>query len=405
MKKKILFIVVFILAYSYSIALANQSQVLFWKKGCFHCEKVISYLKDNNLINNFILKEVHQPGALVSFQEAIKECKIPLETAGVPLLVLKDKCLVGNDDIIDYLEGKNAYFYKKIIKNREIDKSSSTKKEFPGHLVNKNKRNLKFNNLTWPMVVMAALADSINPCAFAVLIILLSVVLVSNKKKKILPTAFSFIFAIFLAYLIMGLGGWKIFVISGLTSYFIKGAGILAIFLGVLNLKDFFKYGGFGFVIEVPFSWRPKLKKTIGFLGGESAPCDVCKNKCIKEPVSNLAFGGSFEWFKALREFSLPLASFLVGLFISLFLLPCTSGPYIVILGLLSKSKIFSKAFTYLFIYNLIFILPMVIISLLIFFGLNPKKLEKLREKNIKIVHLIIALLLLAIGFYTLFIY
>ena len=69
--------------------------------------------------------------------------------------------------------------------------------------------------------------------------------------------------------------------------------------------------------MEVPFSWRPKMKAIIG------------------------------------RVVS-PLGALISGLLVSLFLLPCTSGPYVVILGLLAEKTDFVRTFTLLIFYNLI---------------------------------------------------
>lgn len=91
--------------------------------------------------------------------------------------------------------------------------------------------------------------------------------------------------------------------------------------------------------------------------------------------------------------------AFAIGFVISLFLLPCTSGPYIVILGLLAKSTTHMYAVLLLVFYNLIFILPMIIITLAIYFGLTTTaKAEKLRQKKLKVLHLIAGIIILLLG-------
>ena len=56
-------------------------------------------------------------------------------------------------------------------------------------------------------MIPAALADSINPCAFAVILLLLSSILIETKdRKKALLAGFLFALAVFLSYLAMGLG-------------------------------------------------------------------------------------------------------------------------------------------------------------------------------------------------------
>ena len=113
--------------------------------------------------------------------------------------------------------------------------------------------------------------------------------------------------------------------------------------------------------MEVPQRWRPKMK---GLIRG----------------VTN------------------PFGAFAVGLLVSLFLLPCTSGPYVVILGLLAAKTTFIKAFLYLILYNLIFILPMAAIVLAIYYGLSPERAENWRQKKLRLLHLIAGVILIALG-------
>jgi cytochrome c biogenesis protein CcdA len=90
---------------------------------------------------------------------------------------------------------------------------------------------------------------------------------------------------------------------------------------------------------------------------------------------------------------------------VSLFLLPCTSGPYITILWYLASesSSISTRWMIYLIVYNIIFILPMVIITLLVWLWVkSAEELATFRHKNIKLIHLIVWLLMLGLWVYVL---
>ena len=159
----------------------------------------------------------------------------------------------------------------------------------------------------------------------------------------------------------MGIGLYSAIQGSGLSHTFYTIVAILAIFIGLFNLKDYLWYGRW-FVMEVPMGWRPKLQSLI---------------KSIT---------------------SVP-GAFAVGFLVSLFLLPCTSGPYIVILGLLAKATTRIYATFLLILYNLIFILPMILITLAIYFGFTTtEKAESLRQKKLKILHLIAGIIILCLG-------
>lgn len=218
-------------------------------------------------------------------------------------------------------------------------------------------------NLTPWAVVCGAAIDAINPCEFAILILLMASMLIGEgNRKKALLTGLAFIAAVFISYFLMGIGLLEFirhYTLS-FSGYFYKIMGGLAIIIGLLNVKDYFWYGK-GVLMEVPQRWRPKMKELI-------------------------------------RRVVSPWGGFLTGLLISLFLLPCTSGPYIVILGMLATKTTFFTAFLYLILYNLIFILPMTIIVLAMYFGLPPEKAEAWRKEKIRLLHLIAGIILLALG-------
>ncbi|MEM4230875.1 MAG: cytochrome c biogenesis protein CcdA, partial [Candidatus Pacearchaeota archaeon] len=94
-------------------------------------------------------------------------------------------------------------------------------------------------------------------------------------------------------------------------------------------------------------------------------------------------------------------AVILLGFLVSLFELPCTGGIYLAILTMMSINKTF--ALSYLFLYNLIFVLPLVFITLIIYRGTSPEKVEKWREKERKWMKLFAGLIMVILGLYILF--
>ena len=73
---------------------------------------------------------------------------------------------------------------------------------------------------------------------------------------------------------------------------------------------------------------------------------------------------------------SLPTAFFL-GVLVGLCEFPCTGGPYLMVLGLLHDQGTYFAGFGYLLLYNLIFILPLVII---LFIASDNALLEKVSQ-------------------------
>jgi cytochrome c biogenesis protein CcdA/glutaredoxin len=215
--------------------------------------------------------------------------------------------------------------------------------------------------LTFSAVVFAAAVDAVNPCAFAVLIILITTVLGAGLRRKALYAGLAFSLSIFISYYLMGLGLYSAVEAAGVTQALYIAVGALAIVVGLFNLKDYVWYGKW-FVMEVPFSWRPALKQLIQ------------------------------------RVTSAP-GAFLVGFAVSLFLLPCTSGPYIVILGLLTRTTSRTSAMLWLLLYNAIFILPMILITVGVYLGVTTlDKAERWRTEHLQVLHLVAGIILLLLG-------
>ncbi len=186
-----------------------------------------------------------------------------------------------------------------------------------------------------------------------------------------LAAGLAFAFAIFLTYFAMG-----VLLIKGLRSVVaattgtIDGlyaiVGTIAIVLGVLNLKDWYAHGAGGFVIEVPFSWRPAMQRY------------------LTRPL----------WERA----SVVVGAFVAGVAVSAFLLPCTSGPYFVAGGILADLP-WSRSLPLLAAYNLVFVLPMVGVTAVIAGGfVSVERISDWREENVERLHLVAGLVLLALG-------
>src|SRR3989339_888238 len=95
----------------------------------------------------------------------------------------------------------------------------------------------------------------------------MTTILASGNKKRALFSGLAYSLSIFISYFLMGIGLYSIISSIGTSNIFIKIIGWVAIILGIFNLKDFFWYGKF-FVMEVPLSWRPKLKALVKSITG-----------------------------------------------------------------------------------------------------------------------------------------
>jgi len=219
---------------------------------------------------------------------------------------------------------------------------------------------------TFPIITGAAFVDSINPCAITVLLILLATLLTTKNKIKVLQIGLSFILALFIAYFLLGIGLFKIIDLFAAAKIFHIIIGIAAIVIGIFNIKDYFWYGGGGFVMEIPRSWRPALQKI-------------------------------------LKSVTSPIGAFLIGFLVTLFELPCTGGPYIFVLGLLAENSSWIQIIPILLYYNFVFVLPLVVITILIYFGFSTaEKTTAWKDRNIRLLHLIAGIIMIILGTWVL---
>lgn len=215
-----------------------------------------------------------------------------------------------------------------------------------------------FDQLTIPALIGGAAIDSINPCAFAVLIFLLTYLLALGSPKLIWKVGLVYISTVFIVYFLAGFGILRALTAFNIAGIIYKVAGAILIFVGLVNVKDFFWYGK-GFTLAIPESKKPLIEKYV-------------------------------------RKASIP-AAVILGFLVSAFELPCTGGVYLAVLGMLANNQKV-QAVPYLLLYNLIFVLPLFIILGLVYFGISAKQMEEWRTKNRKWLRLILGAGCLILG-------
>lgn len=324
----------------------------FWGAGCQNCEKISPLI--NKLEKDYKEKAEFKKFEIY-FDKENQELffdfsrRYKVGSPGVPAAFLGDIYLGGGAAIEKNLERKINELYKnveRVVCPLDYNRVETDNLEKPKNL-----------SLTLPVVVLAALADSINPCAFSVLIFLLVYLLAIKARLKIIKVGLTYIVTVFLVYFLSGVGILKVFSFLGFAQWITKTAGFLAVLAGFINIKDFF-WPGRGLSLQIPQDKKPLLEKFI-------------------------------------KKASIP-AAVILGILVSAFELPCTGGIYLAILSLLGKSKVFSLS--YLLLYNLIFILPLFLILFLVVKGISPEKMEKIRKQKRNWLRLAMGLVMVVLG-------
>jgi cytochrome c biogenesis protein CcdA/glutaredoxin len=354
--RKILLVVLLLLATPCPGAAQSPAQqakrvdmVLFYGRGCPHCAAMRDFLQamqEKYPALSVREYEVYFDAANDRLFERMANA-YHVEIAGVPTAFLGDQAFAGYAD-------ETRPEVEAAIRRCLAQGCESPLKRVAGAAAT-------VRPLTVSAVLLGAAVDAINPCAFAVLIILITTVLGAGGRKRALRAGLAFSLSIFISYYLMGIGLYSAIEAAGVSRALYIAVSALAIVVGLFNLKDYLWYGKW-FIMEVPLSWRPALKRTIQ--GVTSTP-----------------------------------GAFVVGVVVSLFLLPCTSGPYIVILGLLAETETRMSAMLWLLLYNILFVSPMIGITAAVYFGLTTaEKAEAWRTAHLQTLHLVAGAIILLLG-------
>jgi cytochrome c biogenesis protein CcdA len=220
---------------------------------------------------------------------------------------------------------------------------------------------------TFAIVTVSALVGSINPSSLGVLILLISVVLGSNgSAKRLLSLGSLYIAALCVTSLLAGLGLMFFFsrVPLVFAEYLTIFVAILVIVAGLLEIKDYFWYGE-GLSLQIPERSTKKIHEYV-------------------------------------KDMTVPGVIFL-GVFVAAVGLPGTGAPYVAILTLLSQ-HFDVQAFVLLVYYNVLFVLPLIVILLLVAGGTTVGSIKKWKQANKNYMRFAVGFLLIGLGWLLLLI-
>ncbi len=200
-------------------------------------------------------------------------------------------------------------------------------------------------------VLVAGLVDGLNPCAFATLVFFISYLTFTGRRgRDILFVGLSFALGVFVTYLLVGVG--LLTLIQSLSYIAVLGQIVYAItillcvVLAIFTFRDFTKArrGQHSeMTIKLPVGIRRRI------------------NKVIRENAKTRAF---------------VAMAFVTGFIVSLLELACTGQVYLpAIMYTLSVPELADKAFFYLLLYNIMFILPLIVVFVLAYFGTSSEQL------------------------------
>ena len=213
-------------------------------------------------------------------------------------------------------------------------------------------------------LVLAGL-DAFNPCAFFVLLFLLSMMAHQKSRRRMLAIGGIFVTISGLMYFAFMAAWLNVFQLFGHLGWVTLAAGALAVFVGVVNVKDFFWFEQ-GLSLSIPESKKSDLfRRARLILNAESLPAMIAA-------TAFLAVAANF------------------------YELLCTAGFPMVYTRLLTLADLSASGrYAWLAIYNLIYVLPLAAIVVVFARTLGARKLTAREGRLLK---LLSGLMMLELG-------
>ena len=377
-----------------TVSTLSTELIYFYQKGCPKCDRANALLK-------YLVKKY--PGLMVKeFDLNNPDGKLLNESLSNRLNLPAEKRLIAPSIFIgkDYLAPKEINQSKleplilKYTKTEEIERTKEDEKSpavmipppspTPNEIQKAGesivKRFISFGILA---ILLAGLMEGLNPCALATLIFFISyLTMVGRKRKEIFIAGMGFSASSFVTHLLLGFGilsfiqHFSFFPLFSRIVYFITF--ILSFSLGIFSLYDYIQLKR-GRPSKMTLQVPNFLKKRI--------------HRIIRTRSSE------FDGNEKTQLARLLIIAIFIGMIVTLLQSTCTSQVYLpTLLFVTNIPSLKRSAIFYLILYNLIYILPLLVIFGIVYWGVTSEQLSLFLQKKISTIKLLTALFFFALA-------
>lgn len=345
----------------------NNPQIFlhfFWSKKCPHCLDALPYLKELDEDNDWLTVKDYQ---LVGNPEYVEKYQLLAKTLGqearsVPAFLFCNTMMTGftPQTTPDLLKAKLKGCHKYLQTHDDLEDYveafiSTSQDTIDIELPLLGKLTPTSDSLLFITLAIAGV-DAFNPCAFFVLMFLLSMMMHTGSRKRMLLVGGVFVFFSALLYFLFMAAWLNLFRVTGQLEFITVIAAVVAIGVGAINTKEFFRFKK-GISLTIPDSAKPGLYQR----------------------VRNLMQASSL--------YTLILATIGLSFFANLYEFLCTAGFPMVYTRILTLNELTdTQYYLYLALYNIIYVLPLFIIVMVISFTLGSKKLQQQEGRRLKLI-------------------
>jgi thiol-disulfide isomerase/thioredoxin len=319
----------------------------FWSAKCPHCQQARPFIEE--LAREYAWLEVRSH-ELTSSQDNVARyqsmaAKLGEQASSVPAFFICDRMYVGYDQP----EGVGRVLRQALLECRDLGRATSQESQALPLGINPEQMSLPLFTLT-----IAAL-DAFNPCAFFVLLFLLSLMVNARQRGRMLLIGGVFVLVSGLLYFLFMAAWLQLFLLIGAFTWVTLAAGLLALLLAAMNIKDYFLFRQ-GPSLSLTDNARAGLfERMRGLLRGDHL------GMLLLGTVTLAAAANSYE-------------------------LLCTAGfPMVYTRVLTLQAGSDTAYYLYLALYNLIYVIPLLLIVLLFTLTMGRKKLSETEGRTLKL--------------------
>ncbi len=332
----------------------------FWSKKCPHCLDALPFVEmladEQNRLQVRSFQLVGEPENVTRYQWMMRS--LEREAQSVPAFVFCNTVITGYD--AEYSPQQIESLLNKCRKHIDshgtlVSYSISEFEQAQVVLPFFGEFDISGGSLPFMTVVIAGV-DAFNPCAFFVLMFLMSMMLHTRKRSRMLLIGGVFVFISGLLYFLFMAAWLNLFRAIGQLEIITTIAALIAIVVGVINVKDFVWFKK-GISLTIPANTKPALYQ---------------RARALLQSRSLL---------------TMLLATLGLAFFANLYEFLCTAGFPMVYTRILTLNELSDfEYYLYLAFYNLIYITPLMLIVLLFTWTMGKRQLQETEGRRLKLI-------------------
>lgn len=322
----------------------------FWSRYCPHCKTAKPFINKLATSNSWLTVHsydiVNNPANRNQYMQMAEQLQQPVNS--VPAFIFCGQMIVGYDSN----ETTGKQLQEKLLACHQHKNTGQIQEYLNIPWLGKT----HFQDFSLPVFTLViATLDAFNPCAFFILFFLLSLMVQHRSRLRMLTIGGIFVLCSGVMYFLFMSAWLNLFLITEQLFYITAVAGLVAISFGLINIKDYFFF-----------------KHGVSLSLSESARSRLFTR------MRTLTQSGSWS--------TMIIATIVLAIVANSYELLCTAGLPMVYTRVLTLNDLSNaQYYLYLAYYNVIYIIPLLIIVILFTLTLGRKKLSESEGRLLKL--------------------